>query len=389
MKHESFALAVIGLMFGFFSLSTQAQVSFFQPPTYAGGGNVFVADFNGDGKPDILTSDGTMNLGNGDGTFTLGTPVSGTSFSMPVLAVADFNGDGKADVLEQGTGTLLVLLGNGDGTFQTAISTASGASLSVVAAADLNGDGRADVVGIFNSSLMVYISKSDGTLASGVSYALGVTSKPGYPMILTLADFVGDKKIDVGVSVEVSSTAAQEIVLLGNGDGTFQAAKASASAYYPISIVAGDFNGDGRPDLAVSGYPGSTGSTVYILLGNGDGTFQAPTSAIADASVSTLAAADLNGDGKLDLVLTSSFVQIYLGNGDGTFSNVSNYVGNSNFLAPAIADFDLDGKPDIAYGDVVFLGNGDGTFLGIPTGVLPPPQSLQLPATSKRKAPRT
>ena len=118
---------------------------------------MFVADFNGDGKPDILTSDGTMNLGNSYGTFTLGTPVSDTSSSMPVLVVADFNGDGKPGVLEQGRGTLLVLLGNGDGTFQAPISTASGASLSAIGAVDLNRDGKADIVGIFNTSLMVYI----------------------------------------------------------------------------------------------------------------------------------------------------------------------------------------------------------------------------------------
>jgi len=95
-----------------------------------------------------------MNLGNGDGTFKPGTPISVST--SPVLAVADFNGDGKTDLLEQGLGTLVVQLGNGDGTFQAPISTASGASLSVVAAGDLNGDGKADVVGIYNNALFVY-----------------------------------------------------------------------------------------------------------------------------------------------------------------------------------------------------------------------------------------
>lgn len=112
MKRESLVFAVTLLMFVVLSFPVQAQVSFFQPPTCSGWGTIFVADYNGDGKPDILTSDGTMNLGNGDGTFKLGTPVSVSS--GPVLAVADFNGDGKPDVLEQGTGTLLVMLGNGD-----------------------------------------------------------------------------------------------------------------------------------------------------------------------------------------------------------------------------------------------------------------------------------
>src|ERR1700747_3751116 len=107
MKRGGLVLAAMVLLFRGFSLPVRAQVSFFQPPTYTGGGNVFVGDFNGDGKPDILTSDGTLNLGNGDGTFTLGAAVSGAP-----LAVADFNGDGKPDILEQGTGTLLVLLGN-------------------------------------------------------------------------------------------------------------------------------------------------------------------------------------------------------------------------------------------------------------------------------------
>jgi hypothetical protein len=377
VKREAITLAVIGLMFVALSLPAQAQVSFFQPPLYAGSGNQFVADFNGDGKPDILTSDGTLNLGNGDGAFTLGTSLSGTS--VPVLAVADFNGDGKPDVLEQGTGTLLVLLGNGDGTFQAPISTASGASLGPVAATDLNGDGKADVVGVFGSSLMVYISNGNGTLASGVSYSLGTTSS-GAP--LSLGDFNDDGNTDVVVSIGGGDNlAGQEIVLLGNGDGTFQTTpKTSAGVYLPQYAAVGDFNGDGKLDLAVSSNEYCNGSctipaTTYVLLGNGDGTFGGPT--VAFLGEGPLAAADLNGDGKLDLVLVPSTNpvsgQIYLGNGDGTFSNTGNdgiSIGGAAISSIATADFNGDGNLDIAAGGVI-LGNGDGTFRDIQLGVVP------------------
>ena len=369
MKRE--ALAVICMTFVAVSFRAQAQVSFFEPPTYAGSGNVFVADFNGDGKPDILTSDGTMNLGNGDGTFALGTPVAGASLSMPVCAVADFNGDGKPDVLEQGTGTLLVLLGNGDGTFQAPIGTASGASLTLVAASDLNGDGKADVVGVFGSSLMVYISKGDGTFASGVSYGLGTTATAS---TLSFGDFNGDAKTDVVVSVAGNNVAGQEIVLLGNGDGTFQTTpKTSTGVYYPQFAAVGDFNGDGKLDLAVSAPEYCNGSctipaTTYVLLGNGDGTVQAATSAFG--ANGPLAAADLNGDGKADLVIDNSpLTQVYLSNGGGTFSNASSYDLLVDGGVPAIADFNLDGKLDIAVGTML-LGNGDGTFQGVQASLL-------------------
>src|SRR5215471_19456510 len=127
MNRDSLATAIVRLLFVALSFPAQAQVSFFEPPTYAGTGTflpgygyVFVADFNGDGKPDLLTTDGTLNLGKGDGTFTLGTNVLGIS-GIQVMGVADFNGDGKEDVLEQYVDqNLQVLLGNGDGTFRTA-----------------------------------------------------------------------------------------------------------------------------------------------------------------------------------------------------------------------------------------------------------------------------
>src|SRR5579863_2102873 len=369
MRCVSVAVVLLCVLF-ILSGPVQAQVSFFQPPTFTGSGNQFVADFNGDGKPDILTSDGTMNLGNGDGTFKLGTPVSVSSSS--VLAVADFNGDGKPDVLQQGTGTLLVLLGNGDGTFQPPISTNSGASLTVVAAADLNGDGNADVVGVFNGALLVYLSKGDGTFAPGVAYNLGTSSSP---TIILSNDFNGDGKADVAVIVP-----GQVVVLLGNGDGTFQAPKASACVSLPFAAVAGDFNGDGKIDLVVStSGQDPTNSNVAIQIGNGDGTFQSPTNIAGAGWEPLIAAADLNGDGKLDLVVATdgilaranNLVTIYLGNGDGTFSTTYNYYPSLQgqpriFQGLAIGDFNLDGKPDIAANNAIFLGNGNGTFQAWP-----------------------
>ena len=372
MKRESLALAVICLMFGLFSLSTLAQVSFFQPPTYAGSGNVFVADFNGDGKLDILASDGTMNLGNGDGTFKLGTSLS--SSAVPILAVADFNGDGQPDVLEQGTGTLLVLLGNGDGTFQAPISTASGASLSVVAATDLNGDGKADVVGVFGGSLLVYIGIGDGTFASGISYNLGVT--PVGEPALSLADFNGDGKTDVAISAGGASVAGEEIVLLGNGDGTFQTTPKTSSGIFSVlgyaNAATGDFNGDGKLDLAIGGCNTNAGncsySTVYLFDGNGDGTFEAPVPAIS--AFGSLAALDVNSDGKVDLIVAAAgATEIYLGNGDGTFANSSNYLaagsGYTSTGELGVGDFNRDTKWDVAAGGAVILGNGNGIFQGI------------------------
>src|SRR5580700_395938 len=333
----------------------QGQVSFSQPPTYTGSGQLFVADFNGGGKPGILAADGTLNLGNGDGTFKTGTAVTGTP-----LAVADFNGDGKPDILELGTDTLLVLLGNGDGTFQAPVSSTSNAGLSVIAAGDLNGDGKADVVGVFGSSLMVYISNGNGTFAAGVSYNLGPTSGLG-DTLLSSGDFNSDGNTDVVVTLAGSNLAGQEIVFLGNGDGTFQTTpKTSAGPYYPQRVTVGDFNGDGKLDLLVGSacFGNCTIPTIYLLLGNGDGTFQAP-APVASLGGATGVAADLNGDGKLDLVVSggAGVIQIYLGNGDGTFSNTNDYgITLGGGPAISVADFTGSGNLDVAEGGVI-LGN--------------------------------
>lgn len=296
----------------------QAQVSFFQPRTFPDCpyGPLFVGDFNGDGKPDLLCAQGVLALGNGDGTFKAGSPFSGVA-----LAAADFNGDGKPDLLEetQNSDTFSVLLGNGDGTFQSPISTATGGTMGFLAAADLNGDGRADVVGVYGAVLYVFISKGDGTFKPGVTYALGISS--AISGTVSIADFNGDGKKDIALNISSSGTNGQVLVLLGNGDGTLQAPKTSTGApyqYEPGKSIVGDFNGDGKLDLAVSDVCSGCSIPVYVYvqLGNGDGTFQPPTGIFPSPSpigtfgvIGTFAAADLNGDGKLDLVFPDSFNQ--------------------------------------------------------------------------------
>jgi hypothetical protein len=367
-----FPIVRLVIIFLLVATACQSQVSFSTPPTYTGSGAVFVGDFNGDGKPDILAADGTLNLGNGDGTFKSGTAVTGAP-----LAVADFNGDGIEDILEQGTGTLLVLLGNGDGTFQPATSTNSGAgAYNAILATDLNGDGKADVLGLYNNNLVVYLSNGNGTFATGVSYPVGNMAFGG--ATITLGDFNGDGKLDAAISLSGNNAAGQEVVLLGNGDGTFQAGKISTGVIYPTSGVAGDFNGDGKSDLIIAGGLACTGTCTgdktSILLGNGDGTFQLPSTIFSNTG--TLAEADVNGDGKMDFVLLNSYgsIRVYLGNGDGTFSNTHSYFPSLTGTAAglAIADFNSDGKLDIASANNILLGSGTGIFQGWPAVNLAP-----------------
>lgn len=179
-------------VFIFGCLGCQAQLTFFQPPTFAGAGAVFVGDLNGDGKTDLITSDGTVNLGNGDGTFRSPSMVAG--LTGPIVAWADFNDDGNMDIPENRTGTLVVQLGKGDGTFQAGINTSVGATLSALTSTDLNGDGSPDVVGVAGSSLLVFVGKGDGTFSPGPAL-VNAERRPFDPAIAALYRIEGGATI--------------------------------------------------------------------------------------------------------------------------------------------------------------------------------------------------
>jgi hypothetical protein len=294
-------------------------------------------------------------LSSGINTASASPPILPVTGNTPVaIVVADFNNDGHPDlaVLNKGDSTVSIFLGNVDGTFKPANTLA-----------DIN-------------------------LQT--------------PVALATADFNGDRNLDLAVVNQGNNSVS---ILLGNGDGTFKAPTTAATGNTPVAIAVADFNGDGKPDLAVVNQAGSvqpdksTQFTVSILLGNGDGTFAAHVdytsfTLVAGSTVSNapvaIAVQDFNGDGKPDLAVLNSAtlpaggtpppgsVSILMGNGDGTFQPYAGYAVGENPDALVAGEFTSDGYQDLAVlnnppspgagappppGTVsILLGNGDGTF---------------------------
>ena len=331
--------------------------------------SVAAGDFNGDGKLDLaMGTNGlvggthasflTTMLGNGDGTFTTVSSMPPLGSNPGGIVVADFNGDGKLDVATSNFNgnNVSILLGNGDGTFTAASGSpiTVGANPYALVAGDFNGDGRLDlaVTNSADNTITILLGNEGGTFSAAPT---APATAPG-PTALAVGDFNGDGKLDLAVG---NTSDGMITILLGNGDGTFAVAQGPALVVtQTFALAAGDFNGDGKLDLAVSD---SGDSTVTILLGNGDGTFT-PISKCCGMSGGVthtfgMVVADFNGDGKLDLGLViqnvtqlqapPNYVLTLIGKGDGTFTQTdfSALVADTAF-AFTFGDFNNDGKLD-------------------------------------------
>jgi hypothetical protein len=344
------------------------------------------ADFTGDGKPDILSANfqtGGFSLLTNLTAFVLGGAFGdATDFDITAnqgispahapeaLAVGDFNRDGKLDLVtaNNGNDNVSVFLGDGTGTFALTGESpfSAGTAPNGVATGDFNGDGILDLA-VANSgsdnNVSIFLGNGNGTFDPASTPTVPADTTPA---AVTVGDFNGDGKIDLAVANNGSDNVS---VLLGNGDGSFQSAINSSVGTHPIALASGDFNRDGVPDLAVV----NSGGGVSILLGVGNGNFTQPIGSPfgVGTTPSAVAIGDFDSDGIPDVAVAnsgSSNVSVLLGNGDGTFAAAVNFTVGSSPSSVAAADWDGDGKLDLAVGNAgndsvsILFGDGAGGF---------------------------
>jgi hypothetical protein len=322
-----------------------------ETPASSGPSALTAADFNNDGKLDLAVTNSGANtvsilLGNGNGTF--GTRVDyATGLAPAAVAAGDFNHDGIMDlvVANQANNTVSILLGSGGGGFKPQKVYSTGDQPFAVAIADLNGDGNLDlaVANQAGNTVSILFGNGDGTFAAHLDYAAGES-----PVALAAGDFNGDGKLDLAVANDVT-TAGTVTILLNHGDGSYLPGVAYTTRDTE-ALVTVDLNGDGILDFAaVNGQ----GQSLSVYLGNGDGTFTLGPDQTTELPPNPLglAAADVNGDGTLELLLAGNSnigATAMVNDGAVTFSTVLQYGGISGTTALAVGDFNNDGSIDLA-----------------------------------------
>jgi hypothetical protein len=337
---------------------------------------IVAADLDGDGDLDLATADLGGNAvsilrNSGNGTFQPHVEYP-AGFGPKAIAVADLDHDGRLDLVlttftfVTGGGSVVVLPGNGDGTFQPFREYVTGPIGPAILAWDVDGDGKQDLaVPDLSQHVSVLLGNGDGTLAGPATCAAG-----GGPVSIAAADLDLDQRTDLMVANQVDGTFS---VFLGNGDGTFQPRADHPAGATPTAILATRLNHDGKIDLAIAdGNP----NTLSILLGKGDGTFRPRRAFDTAADPESVVDGDFDGDGKADLVVAArgvNAISILRGIGDGTFLSRTDFGAGPGPVSVTRADFNLDGWLDVAVADAntpwygpgkvsILLGNGDGTF---------------------------
>ncbi len=360
--------------------------------TFLGAGNLY-----GNGRVDLVGGGGigaTIFKNNGDGTFTRGVSVGSVYGYDEKVTVGDLNRDGRDDLVIDGERAIAnshirdsyVFLNEGNGKFRQTASFQSAHIQSFIA--DVNHDGNPDLVAATQAGTQVYPGNGNGTFGNPANYSTGFsrTGLPGY----ALADFNGDGNLDVLSGSNYIAFALTP----GDRNGNFAAPRNVACCQYAYSIASGDFNKDGKPDIAVmneaaNGAPEH--GSVEVFAGTGLGYLGPGKSYPIDPPAGVIATGDVNGDGKLDIVVTRGAglprfgnaktvtdTSVLLGRGDGTFDPAANYhlvgppPGNVFDTAVYLRDVNHDGKLDLVGDWGVALGNGDGTFktpIPLPSGI--------------------
>jgi hypothetical protein len=322
---------------------------FLQAPQYSTGASsnpqaFAVADFNNDGIPDVAVANANANsvsifLGNGDGTFTqvnCGSTLNCATGTNPQgIAAADFNQDGNMDlaVTNFNSNTITILFGNGQGAFSVQPSVSTGTNPRGIAAADFSGDGYPDIV-VANSgsnNVGLLLNNGSGGFGTETTYSTGLRQ----PWAVAVGDFNNDQILDIVVGFDNIYNLIE--VFLGqttngafSGFGPQSQYSTGSTQGAPISVAVGDLNGDGNLDVAVAvqSQQGTTGSDmVSIMLGDGTGALTLSTSYNTAPDPVSVVAANLNGDGNLDLAVAAgegNIVTVFWGNGDGTFGGQVN-----------------------------------------------------------------